>query len=135
MPAQRPTSTAVRSAAAPACGPATRTNSVRAQVAAASGAAASHYRRWDSNPHGGRPPEDFKSPGGSFQGSKHLRLVKIRPFADSADAARQPADPELALVADAWPALPAAVRAGIVALVRASQPATAADTQPATDTP
>ncbi|MFH0983719.1 MAG: hypothetical protein V2A79_19565 [Planctomycetota bacterium] len=32
----------------------------------------------------------------------------------------QPADPDLAAVVNAWPALPAAVKAGIVAMIRAT---------------
>ena len=37
-------------------------------------------------------------------------------------AAREaPLDPELAAVVDAWPALPAAIKAGILATIRAAQ--------------
>ena len=38
---------------------------------------------------------------------------------DSADN-RQPADPELAAVVECWPQLPAALRAGILAMVKAT---------------
>lgn len=40
---------------------------------------------------------------------------------DPAKAPTMPSDPDLAAVASAWPLLPPAVRAGIVAMVRASQ--------------
>ena len=37
-----------------------------------------------------------------------------------APAARPPTDPDLAVIVDAWSALPAALRAGIAAMVRAA---------------
>jgi hypothetical protein len=39
----------------------------------------------------------------------------------SAPAAALPLDPDFRKVADAWPTLPAALRAGIVAMVKAAQ--------------
>ena len=39
----------------------------------------------------------------------------------TAETAETPADPELAAVIDAWPTLPEAVRAGIVAMVGAAR--------------
>lgn len=36
-------------------------------------------------------------------------------------AREAPIDPELAAVVDAWPALPAAIKAGILAMVRAAK--------------
>lgn len=41
--------------------------------------------------------------------------------ADFGDSATDPMDPELAAVVDAWPALPAAIKAGILAMVRAAK--------------
>jgi hypothetical protein len=52
-------------------------------------------------------------PGGSKSGNKDA------PFGISTGELR-PTDPELAAVAAAWPDLPAALRAGILAMVRAA---------------
>jgi len=41
-----------------------------------------------------------------------------------------PADPDLSAVVAAWPDLPPAIRAGVVALVKAGTPAPAADPKP-----
>jgi hypothetical protein len=37
------------------------------------------------------------------------------------DAPKAPFDPELAAVVDAWPALPAAIKAGILAMIRGAK--------------
>lgn len=37
------------------------------------------------------------------------------------DAPKAPPDPDLAAVVDAWPALPAAIKAGILAMIRATK--------------
>ncbi|MFN7022265.1 MAG: hypothetical protein ACK4WH_13185 [Phycisphaerales bacterium] len=56
--------------------------------------------------------------GGSKSGNTGAR------FGDSAGLTK-PTDPELAAVAAAWPDLPPALRAGIVAMVNAATPPTA----------
>lgn len=63
--------------------------------------------------------------GGSKSGNKEADSVQpIPPVASQTeprDTTRAtPTDPELAAVVAAWPALPPAIRAGVVALVRAA---------------
>ena len=81
----------------------------------------SEYRRWESNPHGRSRPEDFKSSEGidanpsAACSSDHLndRFSLHLPYGTEFP-------PDLAAVVAAWPELPAALRAGIVAMVKAS---------------
>jgi hypothetical protein len=61
-------------------------------------------------------PHESKA-GGSNSGNKGAS------FGDSPAGAPVPADPDLAAVTEAWPNLPPAVRAGIVAMVKASEAA------------
>ena len=80
------------------------------------------YRRWESNPQGGSPPEDFKSSVGVAatscpQGDSSHPEMPLAPLLPH----EPPSVPSgLAAVMDAWPDLPEALRAGIVAMVRAS---------------
>jgi hypothetical protein len=56
-------------------------------------------------------------PDGSNSGNNAAAVV----------APERPADPDLAALVAAWPALPSALRAGIVAMVRAAGPASRPD--------
>lgn len=91
------------------------------------------WPRRDSNPDGPCGPADFKSDGGDRPESPEAARNNAVTSDDTGDdmgcLARSLAQtalnhPDLAEVADAWPSLPPAVRAGIMAMVRASSPGT-----------
>ncbi len=81
----------------------------------------SEYQRWDLNPHGGFPPEDFKSSEGvdvnqSDTGGLHQlsdRLSLHLPYGTEFP-------PDLVAIVAAWPELPEAIKAGILAMVKAA---------------
>jgi hypothetical protein len=58
------------------------------------------------------PPETTGNPSGSDQSGAESGALGAR---------EAPIDQELAAVVDAWPALPAAIKAGILAMIRAAK--------------
>ena len=79
-------------------------------------------RRWESNPHGSSPPEDFKSsdPIDASQtpatGSQQIGEPASLPLPYGPSSFPS----ELAEVVDAWPNLPEALKTGILAMIRAA---------------
>ncbi|MDX9912882.1 MAG: hypothetical protein RBS39_13745 [Phycisphaerales bacterium] len=68
------------------------------------------------------PKSSEKTPNQGRGGNKSGNIVGGDGTAALAAASQLPTDPDLARVVEAWENLPAAVRAGIVAMVRASVP-------------
>ncbi len=82
----------------------------------------SDCRRWESNPHGRSRPEDFKS---SEQVDVKASPVEGSTFINDRFALPLPygapeLPPDLAAIVAAWPELPEAIRAGILAMVKAA---------------
>jgi hypothetical protein len=84
----------------------------------------SEYRRWESNPHGRSRPEDLKSSGpDDVKASPVDGSLSINDrFALPLPYGTPELPPDLATVVAAWPELPEALRAGIVAMVKAATP-------------
>ena len=66
------------------------------------------------------PPENTAKTGG--RGESGAKCGASSRDSDTVPTPAKPTDPELAEVAEAWPALPRAIRAGILAMVRDTQP-------------
>ena len=82
----------------------------------------SECRRWESNPHGGSPPEDFKStglPDLSPSQTRGSRLIS-EPLAPPLPHFAPDLPSDLAVVVAAWPTLPEALKSGIMAMVKAA---------------
>ena len=85
-----------------------------------------HWAGSDSN----RRLADYESAAANVQGAKNAGVVKSSTGMAAPGAARSvesegetaQLDPDLTRLIDAWPELPEAIRAGIVAMVRAYDP-------------
>jgi len=80
---------------------------------------------WESNPHDPYGSQDIKSGARIVQPEKGKRVTENTPSAGAQIGAHPtpktaPMPPDLLAVAQAWPTLPAALRAGIVAMVKAA---------------